>query len=64
MRHRKDRGIVCILDRRLTYARYGPAFVESLPPAKRVHSLEELSASWREIDVVNQAQKESDDLNG
>ena len=62
IRHRTDRGIVSILDRRLTRARYGLAFIDSLPPAKRVHTLEELDGAWREIHDARVGEKKSDDL--
>ncbi len=36
IRSRDDRGAVVILDSRIGRRRYGPAFLESLPPARRV----------------------------
>ena len=49
IRHRGDRGIVAILDPRLTTARYGRLFLESLPPARRVSDLDQLEQLWREL---------------
>lgn len=49
IRHRGDRGIVAILDSRLTTARYGRLFLESLPPARRVSDLELLEQLWGEL---------------
>ena len=36
IRTKTDRGVVIILDRRVTASRYGSAFLSSLPPARRV----------------------------
>ena len=36
IRTKTDRGVVIILDRRVTASRYGSAFLRSLPPARRV----------------------------
>lgn len=47
IRHRADRGIVAILDPRLSTARYGRAFLSSLPPARRTTELDELGPWWR-----------------
>jgi ATP-dependent DNA helicase DinG len=47
IRHSGDRGIVAVLDHRIRRARYGSMFLESLPPARRVFSLEDLEAQWR-----------------
>jgi len=55
IRHRGDRGIVAILDPRLTTARYGRLFVESLPPARRVSDLDQLELLWGELDGVGDA---------
>lgn len=49
IRHRGDRGIVAILDPRLTTARYGRLFLESLPPARRVNDLVLLEQLWGEL---------------
>jgi len=42
MRHKKDRGILAILDSRIYKRAYGKTFLKSLPPAGITHSLEEL----------------------
>ncbi|MFL5400201.1 MAG: ATP-dependent DNA helicase [Myxococcales bacterium] len=41
IRHAKDRGIVAILDSRLSRRGYGRRFIESLPPARLLRSVEE-----------------------
>jgi len=47
IRTRDDRGIVAILDRRLTTKGYGKVFLRSLPDASRCQSFEEVEAFWR-----------------
>lgn len=42
IRTRQDRGVVAILDKRMTTKGYGRAFLRSLPPARRVMNLEAL----------------------
>ena len=42
IRSKDDRGIVAVLDRRLATRPYGRAFLQSLPPARRVESVEGL----------------------
>lgn len=42
IRHRRDRGVVAILDRRLTAKAYGRLFLAALPPCPRTHALEEV----------------------
>lgn len=42
IRSKTDQGIVAILDKRITQAFYGKQFLESLPPAKITHSIEDL----------------------
>ena len=42
MRHKKDRGVLAILDSRIYRRSYGGMFLKSLPPAEIIHSLEEL----------------------
>lgn len=42
IRTQQDRGAVALLDRRIVTKPYGRAFLESLPKARRVDSLEEL----------------------
>lgn len=46
IRSRKDRGIVAILDPRLMTKGYGRVFLNSLPDASRLYSLEEAQAFW------------------
>ena len=46
IRSRRDRGIVAILDERVSTKGYGRVFLRSLPPATRCDSLEELRAFW------------------
>jgi ATP-dependent DNA helicase DinG len=46
LRRETDRGIVAILDRRMTSKPYGRALLASLPDAKRVTHLDELRAAW------------------
>ncbi len=46
IRTRTDRGIVAILDPRLTTKRYGGAFLKSLPPARRCSDIGEVRAFW------------------
>jgi len=50
IRHRADRGIIAILDPRLTTARYGALFMASLPPARRTSDLDELARWWVAIE--------------
>jgi ATP-dependent DNA helicase DinG len=47
IRTRQDRGIVAILDRRMTTKGYGRAFLRSLPPARRVMNQEALRRFFR-----------------
>jgi ATP-dependent DNA helicase DinG len=42
IRHRRDRGVLAVLDPRLRTMGYGRRFVASLPPAPIVHDLESL----------------------
>ncbi len=44
MRHKKDRGILAILDSRIYKRSYGKTFLRSLPPAGITHSLEDLKS--------------------
>lgn len=46
VRSRRDRGVVAILDRRLTTKGYGKRFLDALPPARRVTELEALARWW------------------
>jgi ATP-dependent DNA helicase DinG len=44
IRHRKDRGVLAVLDPRLRTKGYGARFVASLPPAPVVHELSDVDA--------------------
>jgi ATP-dependent DNA helicase DinG len=46
LRNERDTGVVAILDRRMTSKGYGRALIASLPPARRVSSMEEVRAFW------------------
>lgn len=48
IRSRADRGIVALLDERVSTKGYGKVFLRSLPAARRCSSLEELRAFWSE----------------
>jgi ATP-dependent DNA helicase DinG len=48
VRTAKDRGIVAVLDRRLTAKGYGRVFLNSLPDASRCYTLAEVRAFWEE----------------
>ena len=39
IRHRRDRGVLAVLDPRLRTKGYGRRFIASLPPAPIVHDL-------------------------
>ncbi|MET0391477.1 MAG: ATP-dependent DNA helicase [Polyangiales bacterium] len=47
IRTRKDRGIVALLDERVSSKGYGKVFLRSLPAARRCSTLAELQAFWR-----------------
>jgi ATP-dependent DNA helicase DinG len=51
IRTAQDRGIVAVLDKRLTSKGYGRVFLRSLPDASRCHSLEEVRAFWQSTGV-------------
>ena len=44
IRHRRDRGVLAVLDPRIRTKGYGRRFVASLPPAPLVHDLAQVSA--------------------
>lgn len=46
IRTQKDRGIVALLDSRITTKGYGKTFLRSLPPAQQLKSLETLKDFW------------------
>ena len=48
IRTRSDRGIVAVLDPRITKKGYGKVFLRSLPPARRCRSYEDVAAFWTE----------------
>jgi ATP-dependent DNA helicase DinG len=47
IRTRRDRGIVAVLDARLTTKPYGRVFLKSLPAATRIDDFDALRAVWR-----------------
>jgi len=47
IRTRRDRGLVAVLDRRLTTKGYGRAFLATLPPAPLLRSVEAARRWWR-----------------
>ncbi|HYT92185.1 MAG TPA: helicase C-terminal domain-containing protein, partial [Gemmataceae bacterium] len=47
IRSAKDRGILAVLDSRLMQKPYGRRFLESLPPARLVHELSDVTAFFR-----------------
>jgi ATP-dependent DNA helicase DinG len=49
IRTQRDVGIVSILDRRIVRKGYGRALLASLPPARRVRTLDELRMFWASI---------------
>ncbi|MCU0242620.1 MAG: ATP-dependent DNA helicase, partial [Vicinamibacteria bacterium] len=46
IRSKKDRGVLAVLDSRLIERTYGERFLLSLPPARLVHTLDEVQAFW------------------
>jgi ATP-dependent DNA helicase DinG len=46
IRSQRDAGVVAILDKRIVKRGYGRMLLAALPPAKRVHDLDELRAFW------------------
>jgi ATP-dependent DNA helicase DinG len=55
IRTQRDAGIVSILDRRIVRKSYGRALLASLPPARRVRTLDELRAFWAGIAPPDEA---------
>jgi ATP-dependent DNA helicase DinG len=47
IRHRRDRGVLAVLDPRLRTKGYGRRFLTSLPPAPLVHDLEHVESFFR-----------------
>jgi ATP-dependent DNA helicase DinG len=50
IRSERDAGVVAILDKRIVRKAYGRALLASLPPARRVRSLDDLRAFWGGIE--------------
>jgi len=50
IRTKKDAGIVALLDRRAAKRGYGRALLESLPPARRVKSVDAVRDFWQSMD--------------
>lgn len=51
IRTRKDAGLVALLDRRAVRKGYGKTLLASLPPARRVRTLDDVREFWHDIDV-------------
>jgi ATP-dependent DNA helicase DinG len=49
LRTRTDRGIVAILDRRISTRGYGRTLLESLPPAPRTSALADVQSFWARV---------------
>jgi len=47
IRNSQDRGLIAILDRRITTKSYGKQFLESLPPAPRTHDFKAVAAFFK-----------------
>jgi len=56
IRTQADAGIVAVLDRRIVRKGYGRALLASLPPARRVRSMDDLRVFWAAIDSSKDAQ--------
>jgi ATP-dependent DNA helicase DinG len=50
IRTKRDAGIVAILDRRAVKKGYGKLLLSSLPPARRVYSVDEVRDFWQSMD--------------
>ena len=59
IRSRRDRGIVAVLDRRLSTKSYGKAFLESLPRTPRTGDLSVIAGWWRkkQLELAQEAAK-------
>ena len=55
IRTRTDRGVVAILDSRITTKGYGKYFLKSLPDARRTTSIDEIRAFWAENQAFGSA---------
>ncbi|GAC1550231.1 MAG: ATP-dependent DNA helicase [Polyangiales bacterium] len=51
IRTKKDAGLVALLDRRAVRKGYGKSLLASLPPARRVRSLDDVREFWHDIDA-------------
>lgn len=51
IRTKKDAGLVALLDRRAVKKGYGKSLLASLPPARRIRTLDEVREFWHDIDV-------------
>lgn len=51
IRTKKDAGLVALLDRRAVRKGYGKSLLASLPPARRVRTLDDVREFWHDIDV-------------
>ncbi len=49
IRGKSDRGVVALLDSRAAAKGYGKRLLTSLPPARRLETLDDVRAFWREI---------------
>jgi ATP-dependent DNA helicase DinG len=52
IRRHDDAGIVAILDKRAATRGYGRSLLSALPPARQVHSLDEVRAFWKQVHAV------------
>lgn len=50
LRNRHDRGVVAVLDPRLSSRGYGERLVDSLPRVRRTRELADVATFWRELD--------------
>jgi ATP-dependent DNA helicase DinG len=51
IRTKKDAGLVALLDRRAVRKGYGKSLLASLPPARRVRTLDDVREFWHDIDA-------------
>lgn len=56
IRHRDDRGVVAILDPRLLTKGYGKGILNSLPPAQRMTSIEQVQSFFKALEVERASQ--------
>ncbi|MCB1303395.1 MAG: helicase, partial [Leptospiraceae bacterium] len=49
IRSERDRGIIAILDPRIRTRSYGKTILDSLPPARRVQTRQQLEGAYREL---------------